>query len=82
MDLGSEQTAIMSRESSELSAHSRIVWESREIDGTRNSTEPPAPTYSSASFSEVKVLPVPHAMISLPRSCSANCAVTASMASR
>ncbi len=40
------------------------------MDGTRNSTDPPAPTSSSAILSEVKVLPVPQAMMSLPRSCA------------
>ena len=33
---------------------------------------PPAPTSSSAIFRLVNVLPVPQAMISLPRSCSAS----------
>ena len=44
------------------------VWDSRLIDGTRNSTEPPAPTVCSARRSDVNVLPVPHAMIIWPRS--------------
>ena len=50
-------------------------------DGTRNSTWPCGAS-CSAMQSEVKVLPVPQAMISLPRSASANPASTAAKASR
>src|SRR4051794_21762720 len=46
--------------------------------GTRNSTVPPAPTRSSAIRRLVKVLPVPQAITSWPRSCSASPARTSS----
>ena len=36
--------------------HSRSDWDSSEIDGTKNSTAPPAPTYRSASRSDGKSL--------------------------
>ena len=38
------------------------------MEGTMNSTDPPAPTSRSASLSEVNVFPVPQAMIIWPRS--------------
>ena len=49
------------------SAHSRIACEKSPIEGTRYRTLPPIPAISSAIRSAVKVLPVPHAIISLPR---------------
>ena len=40
----------------------------RDNDGTKNKTRLPTPAIFSAIFSAVNVLPVPHAIISLPRS--------------
>ena len=56
--------------------HSLSVCDIKAIEGTRNSTEPPTPTIDSAIRRLVKVLPVPQAMISLPRLDSSNLAVT------
>ncbi|SHP92300.1 Uncharacterised protein [Mycobacteroides abscessus subsp. abscessus] len=67
----SEQTAKARSGIVVCAVHSRSVWDSREMDGTQNRMNA-RPLFSlavrSAIFSEVKVLPVPHAMISLPRS--------------
>ena len=51
------------------SAHERMAWRISDIDGTAYSTRPPLPTIRSASRRAVSVLPVPHAMMSWPRSC-------------
>lgn len=76
----SEHTASGASGTSASVAHSGRVCESRLIDETRNSTEPPAPATFSASRSDVKVLPVPQAMTSLPRSFVSKPARTASTA--
>src|SRR5699024_11193032 len=78
----SEHTAIAVTPTAELLDHSRSAWDNSAIDGTRNRTLPPAPTYSSANRSEVKVFPVPQAMINRPRSAVSNPAVTSSIAVR
>ena len=49
-------------------------------DGTMNNTRLPLPAMASAIFKDVNVLPVPQAMTSFPRSCSANLSRTASIA--
>jgi len=78
--LRSEQTASGASGTSAAVDHSRRDCESRLIEGTRKSTLPPAPTTRSASRSEVNVLPVPQAMISLPRSPVVNPASTSATA--
>jgi hypothetical protein len=50
------------------------------MDGTKNKTDPPIPTIRSAIFKAVKVLPIPQAMINLPRSAKASPAITRSTA--
>ena len=70
--LVSEQTAKARNGTSRPLVHSRRLWLSSEMDGTRNSTEVGLAFWSvaifSAIFSAVNVLPVPQAMIILPRS--------------
>lgn len=69
--LVSEQTANARRSSWVCAVHSRRVCESREIDGTANrmrALPPFSNAARSAIFRAVKVLPVPQAMINLPRS--------------
>lgn len=81
----SEHTGTACSSSSQFADHSRKVCDSNEIDGTRNSSVA-APPFSAASrsaiLSEVNVLPVPQAMISLPRSRVASPASTLSTAVR
>jgi hypothetical protein len=83
--LASEHTAKLRSGISHCVVHSRSVWEMREIDGTRKSTfvccsTPWDCAKRSAIFNVVKVLPVPQAMISLPRSCFSNPESTSSSA--
>jgi len=78
--LVSEHTANGANGTSASVAHSRSDCDSREIEGTRNSTDPPLPASCSARRNEVNVLPVPQAMINLPRSLASNPAVTFSIA--
>jgi hypothetical protein len=73
--LVSEQTANARNGTSASLVHSRRAWLISEMDGTRNSTDvgcalPALPSVASCSaiLSAVNVLPVPQAMISLPRS--------------
>ncbi len=77
----SEHTANGRMSTAALAIHSRRLWLSSWIDGTRKSTLLPSPASCSAILSEVKVLPVPQAMISLPRSCFARPSATAESAS-
>ena len=63
-------------------AHSRIVCATSAIEGARKRTVEPSGKSSSVSRRDVSVLPVPHAMISWPRSLSSKPARHASMASR
>ena len=65
---GSEQTT---RELSGLAvwvSHSRRAWETSAMVGARNRIDSPSATNRSAIRSAVKVLPVPQAMMSRPRS--------------
>jgi len=78
--LVSEHTANGANGMSDSVAHSRSDCDSKEIEGTRNNTDPPLPATCSARRREVKVLPVPHAMINLPRSEDSKPAVTCSIA--
>ena len=64
----SEQTAKLCSGVSLSCVHSVSVCDSSDRLGTRNSTRLPAPAIFSAIFRLVKVLPVPQAMMSLPRS--------------
>ncbi len=67
----SEHTANARSSSRVWADHSRSVCDNSEIDGTANRTraEPPfSVARRSAIFNAVNVLPVPHAMISFPRS--------------
>lgn len=54
--------------------HSRMDWPTRAMDGAQNSTvlvpRLSGSRYSSARRSDMRVLPVPHAMIALQRSLS------------
>ena len=59
----SEQTAKVARGTVASFAHSRTDCESRLMEGTMNSTDPPGPTSRSAARPAHKVLPDPHAMI-------------------
>ena len=63
--LRSEQTASGASGTSASVDHSRSVCDSKLIDGTRKRTLRPVPTSCSARRSEVNVLPVPQAMMSL-----------------
>ena len=76
----SEQTAKERSGTSDSALHSMSVCDSRAMEGTRNRTLPPEPAMASAMRRDVKVLPVPHAMMSLPRSAVDSPAVTASRA--
>ena len=63
----SEQTAKLINGVSVSWFHSRKVWLNNDKLGTRKSTRLPFPAIFSAIFSAVNVLPVPQAIISLPR---------------
>ena len=78
----SEQTAKLRIPNDVCWVHSSSVWLSNARLGTRNNTFLPRPASSSAIRKEVKVLPVPQAIISLPRSASANPYLTADNAGR
>ena len=80
--LVSEHTANWLSGTTESLAQSRSDCDSSDIDGVRNRTLPPAPAIRSAMRSAVNVLPEPQAMISRPRSRSANPARVSSSASR
>ena len=51
-----------------FAVHFRSVCPTKTMDGAKNSTNPLPPVSFSAIFRDVNVLPVPQAMISLPRS--------------
>ena len=80
--LVSEHTANWLRGTTESLAQSRSDCDSSEIEGVRNRTLPPIPAIRSAMRSAVNVLPEPQAMISRPRSRSANPVRVSSSASR
>ena len=63
----SEQTAKLISGISLSCVHSRKVWLSSDRLGTRNNTRCPFPANASAIRNAVKVLPVPQAIIILPR---------------
>ena len=78
---GSEQIAYTLYLYFDCADHSTKVWLSKEIDGTKNSTLPIPFVTASAIFRAVKVLPVPQAIISLPRSACLKPLITALTAS-
>ena len=71
-------TALIGFEAS--ACHEFRVCPSREIEGTRNRTRPAPGSIVSAIFRAVYVLPVPHAMMSFPRSLAVKCPYAAEMA--
>ena len=66
--LESEHTPTYDCSMVQCSDQYRIAWRISDMDGTAYSISPPAPTMRSAIRSDVRVLPVPHAMMSCPRS--------------
>ena len=65
---GSEQTTSELRGRVVWVSHSRRAWETSAMVGARNRMASPSGTNRSAMRSAVNVLPVPHAMMSRPRS--------------
>ena len=74
------QTALMGVSASPIQSLSDCP--KRAMLGTRKSTKPLPLSSCSMSLSEVNVLPVPQAMMSLPRSCERKCRCAALRASR
>ena len=64
----SEQIQIGLIGSLASASHSRKVWPNKAIEGTRNKTKPLPSVSFSAIRKDVNVLPVPQAIMSLPRS--------------
>ena len=64
---GSEQMQIALMGSRASAVHSLKVCPRSDMDGTRNKIKPVPLVSCSAIRSDTKVLPVPHAIISLPR---------------
>ena len=75
----SEHTASVAISSRACATHTRRLCDNSEIDGTSTSTV--RQRISSAMRSDVYVFPVPHAMMSCPRSAPANPARTSRTAS-
>ena len=74
--LRSEQTAKVRRGISASAPQFRMDCANSEREGAANSTRPPRPAISSAIRNDASVLPVPQAIIILPRSCASNPSIT------
>ena len=79
--VGSEHTTRHNSGRVVCRSHSRRAWETSAMVGAAKRMRPPAPTVCSAILRDVKVLPVPQAMMRRPRSWLPRPPTTCSIAS-